>query len=297
MRPVRLTFCLLALSLCFAPSVLAQCGDCDLNMSVDIVDALTAAQIASSMVMPTPAQLISCDVDSSGAVDILDALLIAQASAGLQVSLTCPGTPPSTAPNTGVGYCITGNLNTNDNWDIVVVDTDPFTSTTFTLVPPSTVAEIQFATAISPWPMADAGSSVQAFIAAINGTQPFTDLVNTAPAAFVALQIAVPGMNCFTPISASSAPGLPMHFASVGIAYADGTTCFPEIGGPNPICSYNPDLTIIQYETDEDGNVYVVGENPDSQDNGDNPDDTPQDSGDGDENADGDQNPDGDGSG
>ena len=66
------------------------CGDCDQNAAgPDILDALTAAQIAAGLLQPTPLQVACCDVNASTAVDILDALSIAQSAAGLTVTLTC----------------------------------------------------------------------------------------------------------------------------------------------------------------------------------------------------------------
>ena len=67
------------------------CGDCDGNGSgPDILDALTAAQIAAGLIMPSMTQQGCCDTNSSGSVDVLDALTMAQGAAGLMVTLTCP---------------------------------------------------------------------------------------------------------------------------------------------------------------------------------------------------------------
>jgi hypothetical protein len=66
------------------------CGDCDLNgVGPTIVDALTAAQLAAGLVVPTTPQTGCCDVDSSSTITILDALLIAQVAAGLSGTLAC----------------------------------------------------------------------------------------------------------------------------------------------------------------------------------------------------------------
>ena len=56
---------------------------------VVLLDALTAAQVAAGLLLPTPLQLACCDVDSSGAVAVLDALVIAQDAAGLPAMLVC----------------------------------------------------------------------------------------------------------------------------------------------------------------------------------------------------------------
>lgn len=67
------------------------CGDCDDNgAGPDILDALTAAQIAAGLIMPSMTQTGCCDTDNSGAVNVLDALTMAQGAAGLMVTLTCP---------------------------------------------------------------------------------------------------------------------------------------------------------------------------------------------------------------
>jgi len=66
------------------------CGDCNLDANgPDIIDALTAAQIAALLVTPTQAQEGCCDCNADTNVDILDALLMAQAAALLPVTLTC----------------------------------------------------------------------------------------------------------------------------------------------------------------------------------------------------------------
>jgi hypothetical protein len=80
------------------------CGDCTGDGTVGILDALLAAQMGASLVVPIPPQDVDCDVDASGAITILDALGIAQAAAGMPVTLTCPGPPPCSgvAPTTWV---------------------------------------------------------------------------------------------------------------------------------------------------------------------------------------------------
>lgn len=67
------------------------CGDCDLSgTGPDVIDALTAAQLAAGLLTPSSMQDGCCDVDSSMSVTVLDALGIAQAAAGLPAMLTCP---------------------------------------------------------------------------------------------------------------------------------------------------------------------------------------------------------------
>ena len=68
----------------------ALCGDCDENgLGPDVIDALTAAQIAVGLITPTVVQAACCDVDISGIVDVVDALFIAQFAAGLPAILMC----------------------------------------------------------------------------------------------------------------------------------------------------------------------------------------------------------------
>jgi hypothetical protein len=59
------------------------CGDCNLDMSLSILDALLAAQISAAIVpiggLPLQ-QVEQCDVDNDADVDILDALALAQAA-------------------------------------------------------------------------------------------------------------------------------------------------------------------------------------------------------------------------
>jgi hypothetical protein len=67
------------------------CGDCNLDgQGPTIIDALTAAQIAVSLITPSLMQTGCCDIDSDADIDIIDGLRIAQKSAGLVVSLACP---------------------------------------------------------------------------------------------------------------------------------------------------------------------------------------------------------------
>ena len=69
--------------------VVPLCGDCDLNLTVNILDALQAAKHAVGLIVLVGLQFDSCDVDNDPDVDVIDSLFIAQASAGLPVTLTC----------------------------------------------------------------------------------------------------------------------------------------------------------------------------------------------------------------
>lgn len=68
------------------------CGDCDQNGSptIDILDALEAAQIGAQIFLPSNQQRACCDVDSSGGIDILDSLAMAKEAAAIPVVLVCP---------------------------------------------------------------------------------------------------------------------------------------------------------------------------------------------------------------
>jgi hypothetical protein len=74
---------------------LTLCGDCNQDGQVTILDALGAAQSSAGIITLGPVQFSNCNVtgllepDPSATVDILDALTIAQVAAGLGVSLTC----------------------------------------------------------------------------------------------------------------------------------------------------------------------------------------------------------------
>lgn len=72
-----------------AGPALAQCGDCDLDGDVDIVDALVVAQHASQINLITGPRLLRCDADGNGNVDINDALVIAQTASGQQPPMPC----------------------------------------------------------------------------------------------------------------------------------------------------------------------------------------------------------------
>lgn len=93
MSPARiLPFLLLILVL----PVCAQnlCGDCNLDGTRDVLDALVAAQVSAAIRTISGPERDACDVDSDLSVDILDALAIAQCAAGLPCSLSCTFPPP-----------------------------------------------------------------------------------------------------------------------------------------------------------------------------------------------------------
>ena len=47
---------------------LALCGDCNLDGSVSVLDALEAAQLAAALRLPGPGQDLTCDVDCDAAM-------------------------------------------------------------------------------------------------------------------------------------------------------------------------------------------------------------------------------------
>lgn len=77
------------------PVLGAQCGDCNGDGARNILDALLAAQIAATLLGPSPDQFDRCNVngavfpDPAASVTILDALILAQFAAGLPVTLAC----------------------------------------------------------------------------------------------------------------------------------------------------------------------------------------------------------------
>lgn len=267
MRNVRWTLvaAICALLLSSAPAAMASpvaCGDCDGNGSVDILDSLLAGRISSGLVIPTPVQQAVCDVDNDGGIDAVDSLLMAQAAAGLPVTLTCPPCPPQ-IDITGFGYCVIGNLNTGNNWQIAVSDSDPITGASFT-TPPLFPGEIQLATVINPAPFTDPTSASAAFVAAVNATQPFADAAAGMGhmAGFAA--VATPGVppsgglfDCFTTVVASTSTTA-THNAAIGIVNpADGTICFPPPGAGS--CLFNPTLVAVDLDLDENGNGIPDG--------------------------------------
>jgi hypothetical protein len=92
MRFPYLWFLGLSLALLAGPgsSQVTPCGDCNLDGTVTILDALTSAQFAAGVGVPTGPQVCLCDPNSDASVTVLDALLMAQAAAGLVITLTCP---------------------------------------------------------------------------------------------------------------------------------------------------------------------------------------------------------------
>ena len=83
---------------CVSPTCAQICGDCDLNgIGPNITDALVAAQIAAGVTAATPPQTSACDVDLTHSITVVDALRMAQSSAGLPITLSCPGAgaPPT----------------------------------------------------------------------------------------------------------------------------------------------------------------------------------------------------------
>jgi hypothetical protein len=71
------------------------CGDCNGDLTVTILDALTAAQHSAAIIQLSGVEFTNCNVigvlepDPLADVSILDALTLAQAAAGLPVSLVC----------------------------------------------------------------------------------------------------------------------------------------------------------------------------------------------------------------
>lgn len=76
---------------CLAP----DCGDCNGDMTLSILDALVAAQHSAALITLTGIDFSNCNVlgalepDPAAEVSILDALALAQAAAGLTVMLVC----------------------------------------------------------------------------------------------------------------------------------------------------------------------------------------------------------------
>ena len=283
MRSIRVILFVGLMTLTMTPVANAQglCGDCDQNGIINVLDSLTAAQISVGLVTPTPSQRIDCDVDGSNTVDVLDALLISQFAAGLPTTLACPGAPVINP--TAVGYCVIGNLNSNQPWEIAVADVDFFTGASFTS-PPLMVPEIQLVPVNSPWPAAGTATTAAAMVGAINSsTQIFADVVNPGMASFgAATTLTHPSglFTCFAPFVATTAP-VPIHFASIGIVNPNGTICFPPLGGA---CSFNPDV-LLSDGKDADGDGLPDDANAHFDDSQENQDGTTEDETNADENG------------
>lgn len=84
----------LGIGLCPSPG---DCGDCNMDGILNILDSLTASQAAAGIVtiMPGTLQFNSCNVNGAvepapgASIDVLDSLRIAQAAAGLPAMLAC----------------------------------------------------------------------------------------------------------------------------------------------------------------------------------------------------------------
>ncbi|MFC2074642.1 dockerin type I repeat-containing protein [Bdellovibrionota bacterium] len=86
-----------------AQCYLFDCGDCNLDRSFGVTDALEAAQIAAGIKPLQTYQDKMCDVDGSGRIEILDALILAQKAVGNPTQpFRC--FPVTTISNIGSGY-------------------------------------------------------------------------------------------------------------------------------------------------------------------------------------------------
>lgn len=103
-----------------AQTLKAMCGDCNLDTSVNILDALLAMNAAVGNVSVPPLATQLCDVDGSGGPTTTDGLLILQFASGLIPTLSCPAMPPAVAPNSIIepalapfGTCVQGQSSGN----------------------------------------------------------------------------------------------------------------------------------------------------------------------------------------
>ena len=64
-----------------AAQVSPACGDCNGDGTLDVLDALQAAQIGVGVHQPTPLEQWRCNVDGDQTVGVLDALLLVQLGA------------------------------------------------------------------------------------------------------------------------------------------------------------------------------------------------------------------------
>lgn len=141
---MRVLMTLFLLCLIVAPAqgqLKAMCGDCNLDMSVNISDALLAMQAAVGNITLPPASAPLCDVDSSGGPTTTDGLLILQFASGLVPTLTCPPMPPAVSPNSIIepaiavfGTCVQGQSSGNP-WNFTILGNMGFPSGTAAAVP------------------------------------------------------------------------------------------------------------------------------------------------------------------
>ena len=89
---------------CAAVTHALECGDCDRDGQIDVLDSLKVAQHAVGLLAIDCLDRRLCDVDAGSIVDVLDALWIAQFAVALPVQLGCRELTwvqrfPSTSPS------------------------------------------------------------------------------------------------------------------------------------------------------------------------------------------------------
>ncbi len=139
---ILITLILLCLTVTPAQAQLqAMCGDCNLDLSVNISDALLAMQAAAGNITLSPLAGPLCDVDASGGPTSTDGLMILQFASGLRATLNCPAMPPAVAPNRVIdpafvpfGTCVQGQSNGN-GWAFTILGNAGFPSGTVAPVP------------------------------------------------------------------------------------------------------------------------------------------------------------------
>ncbi len=141
---MRVLTILFLLCLIVAPAqaqLRAMCGDCNLDTSVNISDALLAMQAAVGKINLSPLAAPLCDVDSSFSPTTTDGLLILQFASGLVPTLTCPAMPPAVAPNSTIdpaiavfGTCVQGQSSGNP-WSFTILGNMGFPSGSAAAVP------------------------------------------------------------------------------------------------------------------------------------------------------------------